>query len=90
MDFLNKVVFYSTNSFWFEEVKTEQCIDKKITTSCFEICPDGSSIKENVLFIKPNECAFVWQISPSHVMSKFPPKKKSSSTFWNLFIRRRF
>jgi hypothetical protein len=64
-----------------EELKTEQCIDKKITTSCFEICPDGSSIKENVLFIKTNECAFVWQISPSHVMSKFPPKKNPLRRF---------
>jgi len=82
MDFLDKAVFYSTNSFLFEEEsKTEQCIDKKITTSCFEICPDGSSIKENVLFIKPNECAFVWQISPSHVMSKFSPEKNPLRRF---------
>ncbi len=81
-EFLDKTVVYSTHSFLLEDkLKTEQCFDKKITTSCFEICSYFTSTKEDYLYIKPYECAYVWQISPSHVMMKFPPEKNPLRRF---------
>jgi len=76
LDSLDQTVIYSSHSFLLEnQLRTQQCIDNKIDTSCFEICFDNLTSKEKTLYIKNNECAFVWQISPSHNMGKFPPKK---------------
>jgi hypothetical protein len=83
---LDKIIFYSSNSLLIQnELKTEQCIDGNILTSCKEICKESfsnsMSYKNNFLYLNKGECGFVWQISPSHIMYKFPPEKNQLFRF---------
>ncbi|GIX40654.1 MAG: hypothetical protein KatS3mg129_0387 [Leptospiraceae bacterium] len=87
IDRLDKVIYYSTNSLLFEDVlKTTQCFDNRIQTSCKEFCyPEGKVLMEKFLYLREKECGFIWQVSPSHIMYKNPPEKNPFYEF-GLFL----
>lgn len=90
IDFIDEPVIYSSNSILLSDLKTNHCIDKNLSTSCFEICKPVNINKtiDHFLFLNKNECGFVIQISPTHIMYKNPPEKNVLSRF-GVYISKR-
>ncbi|MCS7205229.1 MAG: hypothetical protein NZ853_05990 [Leptospiraceae bacterium] len=84
--YLDKPIVYSTH-YYFLDLQPENCFDKNLKTSCKELCNfrEVSFVEHQTLKIDVQECAFVWQISPTHQMDCHPPKRNLLKTF-GLFL----
>lgn len=77
-------MLYSTHFFLEKSTEIENCIDGNVKTSCKEYCHfsrHGELREGDYLTVHPGECAFVWQISPSHRMDVFPPEANILENF---------